>query len=78
MNPTADYPKFPLTFLIHVVGTALSIAALYLLGLTVTDLCSSYLKFSGALIVFFGCDELAVSGWRSWRQCRSRRAAAVS
>ena len=78
MNPISDNPKFPVTLLIHAVGIALFIAAFYLLGLTVTNVCSSFLKFNGAAIVFFGCDALAWEGWRLWNQWRSRKPAPAS
>ena len=78
MNQISDNPKFPFTLLIHAVGIALFIAAFYLLGLTVTNVCSSFLKFNGAAIVFFGCDALAWEGWRLWNQWRSQKPAPAS
>jgi hypothetical protein len=73
MNALSDNPSSTVTLLIHAVGISLLIAAFYLLGLTVTSICSSFLKFSGAAIVFFGCDALAWEGWRLWNQWRSRK-----
>ncbi len=77
MNPTPDYLRFPIPFLVHAVGTTLFVGALYLLGLTLVDVYSSFSKAAGAAIFFFGCDELACSGWRAWRRWRSRRPASV-
>jgi len=51
---------------------------LYLLGLTLVELCSSFWKLAGAAIFFFGCDELAFSGLRSWKRWRLRRPAPTS
>ena len=78
MTPTSDYPKFPITVLVHAVGAALFVAALYLVGLTLMDVYSSFWKLAGAAVFFFGCDELAFSGWRLLRQWRSRRPASAS
>jgi hypothetical protein len=75
MNSIFDNPKFPVTLLIHAVGIALFIGAFCLLGLTVTSLCSSFFKFTGAAIVFFGCDALSWEAWRLWNQWRSREPA---
>ena len=78
MSAISDNPKFPFTLLIHAVGIALFLAALYLLGLTVASVCSSFMNLTGAAIVFFGCDALAWEGWRLWSHSRSRKPAPAS
>jgi hypothetical protein len=78
MNPISDYPKFPVTLLLHAAGVTLFVVALYLLGLTLADIYASFWKLTGAAIFFFGCDELAFSGWRSWRRWRLGRPAQAS
>jgi hypothetical protein len=78
MNPVSEYPKFPVTLLLHAAGAALFVAGLYLLGFTLAGVYSSFWKLAGAAIFFFGCDELAFSGWRSWRRWHSRRPTAES
>ena len=73
MNSKSDHPKLPFTLLIHAMGVVVFVVALYLVGLTLADIYSSFWKLSGAAIFFFGCDELAFSGWRAWTQSRSRQ-----
>lgn len=73
MEPLPDNPKFPVTIAVHAAGLVLFLASLYLLGLSLTDTLSSLLKFTGAAVLFFGCDELALSGWRFWKRWHLRR-----
>src|SRR5262249_8263704 len=62
MHPTSDNPKFPFTLPIHAAGVALFIVALYLLGITLASIGSSFVKLTGAAIVFVACDALALEG----------------
>ena len=78
MNQMADCPKFPLSLAVHAAGLALFALGLYLLGLGVNDVFGSVSKFVGAAILYFGCDELAGSGWRAWHRWRLHRVSRLS
>jgi hypothetical protein len=74
MNARRDNPDFPFTMLLHGLGIALFVTSVYLVGLTLTDILStSFLKFTGAAILFCACDELVWSAWQSWNQWWARR-----
>ena len=73
MDTLPDNPKFPVTIAVHTAGLVLCLASLYLLGLSLTDIRISLLKFTGAAVLFFGCDELALSAWRFWQRRHLRR-----
>lgn len=72
MNSLSENPEFPFNLVIDAAGLGLFVVSVRLLGLGISDIFGSALQFTGAAIWYFGCGELALSGWRTWRYWRSR------